>query len=107
MNPVVDYRPQKEDPYRIRIRAGGNLIYESNASVKMADLDTVKLHWNSVVSTPLARYICLNIKNFYLMAALEYYEYSQMPLTLFPAWIIEQYDMEKHALNRYIHLEMR
>jgi hypothetical protein len=26
MNPVVDYRPQKEDPYRIRITAGGNLI---------------------------------------------------------------------------------
>jgi hypothetical protein len=30
-----------------------------------------------------------------------------MPLTLFPAWIIEQYDMEKLALNRYMHLEMR
>jgi hypothetical protein len=23
MNPVVDYRPQKEDPYRIRITGGG------------------------------------------------------------------------------------
>ncbi len=41
------------------------------------------------------------------MAALEYFEYSRMPLTLFPAWIIEQYDMEKQALNGYIHLEMR
>jgi hypothetical protein len=108
MNPVLDYRPQKEDPYRIRITAGGNLInYESNASLRTADLDTAKLHWNSVVSTPLARYMCLNIKNFCLTAALEYFEYSRMPLTLFPAWIIEQYDMEKHALNRYIHLEMR
>jgi hypothetical protein len=29
-----------------------------------------------------------------------------MPLTLFPVWIIEQYDMEKHTLNGYIHLEM-
>ncbi len=25
-NPVVDHRPQKEDPNRIRITAGGNLI---------------------------------------------------------------------------------
>ncbi len=25
-NPVVDYRAQKEDPYCIRITAGGNLI---------------------------------------------------------------------------------
>jgi hypothetical protein len=40
MNPVVDYRVQKEDPYKIRIIAGGNLInYESNASMQTADLD--------------------------------------------------------------------
>ncbi len=108
MNPVINYRPQKEDPYQIRITAGGNSInYESNASVRTADLDTAKLHWNSVISTPLARYMCLDIKNFYLTAALEYFEYSRMPLTLFPAWIIEQYNIEKHALNGYIHLEMR
>ncbi len=77
MNPVVDYRAQKDDPYRIRITARGNLInYESNASVQTADLDTAKIHCNSVVSTPLARYMCLDIKNFYLTAALEYVEYS-------------------------------
>ncbi len=80
--------------------------YESNASVRMVNLDTAKLHWNSVVSTPLVRYMCLNIKNIYLIAALEYFEYSRMPLTLFHAWIIEQYNMEKHALNGYVHLEM-
>jgi hypothetical protein len=108
MNPVVNYRAQKEDPYRIWITAGGNLInYESNASVQTADLDMAKIHWNSVVSTPLARYMYLDIKNFYLTAALEYFEYSRMPLSLFPAWIIKQYDMEKHSLNGYIHLEMR
>jgi hypothetical protein len=100
MNPVVDYRAQKEDPYRIRITAGGNLInYESNASVQTADLDMAKIHWNSVLSTPLARYMCLDIKNLYLMAALEYFKYSQMPLSLFPAWMIKQYNMERHSLN--------
>jgi hypothetical protein len=100
MNPVADYRAQKEYPYRIRITAKGNLInYESNASMQTADLDTAKIHWNSVVSTPLARYMCLDIKNFYLTAALEYFEYSRMPLSLFPVWIIKQYDMEKHSLN--------
>ncbi len=97
MNPVVDYRAQKEDPYRIWITAGGNLInYESNASMQTANLDTAKIHLNSVVSTPLARYMWLDIKNFYLMAALEYFKYSRMPLSLFPAWIIKQYDMEKN-----------
>jgi hypothetical protein len=44
-NPVVDYRPQKDDPHHIRITAGGNLIdYDGNASICTADLDTAKLH---------------------------------------------------------------
>jgi hypothetical protein len=62
-NPVVDCQPQKDDPHRIRITAGGNLIdYDGNASVCMANLDTEKLHWNSVISTENARYMCLDIK---------------------------------------------
>ncbi len=62
-NPVVDYRPQKEDPHRIWFTAGGNLInYKGNASVHTADLYTAKLHWNSVVSTKDAKYMCLDIK---------------------------------------------
>jgi hypothetical protein len=84
-NPVVDYRPQKEFPHRIRIMAGGNLInYKASALVCTADLDTAKLHWNSFISTALAKYMCLYIKNFYLMATLEYYKYMKIPLTLFP-----------------------
>ncbi len=55
-NPVVDYRPQKDDPHHIRITAGGNLIdYDGNAVIPMADLDTAKLHWNSMISTENAR----------------------------------------------------
>jgi hypothetical protein len=107
-NPVVDFRPQKEDPHRIRITAGGNLInYEGDASVRTADLDTAKLHWNSVLSTTDARYMCLDIKNFYLTAALEYFEYMKIPLSLFPAWTIEQYNLNKFALNGWVYIEMR
>ena len=37
-NPVVDYRPQKDDQHRIRITSGGNLItYKSSPSVRTAD----------------------------------------------------------------------
>ncbi len=31
--------------------------------MQTADLDTAKLHWNSVVSTENAQYMCLDIKN--------------------------------------------
>ena len=73
---VVDFRPQKEDPYRIRITAGGNLLtYRGNVSTRTADLSTSKLLWNSVLSTESTKYMCLDIKNFYLTAALDYFKY--------------------------------
>ena len=105
---VVDFRTQKADPYRIRITAGGNLInYPGELSTRTADLTTSKLMWNSVLSTEGAKYMCLDIKNFYLSAPLDRYEYMKMPLTLFPEWIIEQYKLRLHALNGFVYLEMR
>jgi hypothetical protein len=105
-NSVIDYRAQKEDPNCNRITAGGNLIkYKEELSVRTADINTAKIHWNSVISTDA--YMCLDIGNFYLTAALEYYEYMRIPLALFSIWIIEQYDLKKHASNRFVHLEMR
>jgi hypothetical protein len=63
-NPVVDHRPHKEDANWIRITTGGNLInYDEELLVPTADLVKAKLHWNSVVSTALAKYICINITN--------------------------------------------
>jgi hypothetical protein len=97
-NPVVNHRPQKEDPNRIPITAGGNLIqYESELSVRTTDINSAKLHWNSVVSTDDARYMCLDIKNFYLTATLKYYKYMRIPLSYFPAWTIKQYKLLEHA----------
>ena len=50
---VVDYRPQKEDPNRVRITVGGNLIdYPGELTTRTADLTTAKLLWNSTLSTP-------------------------------------------------------
>ena len=66
----------------------------------------MKLHWNSVVSTALAKYMCIDIKNFYLMAKLEYYEYMAIPLTYFSTWIVKQYGLNLHALNGKVHLEL-
>ena len=73
----------------------------------MADINTAKLHWNSVVSMPNAKYMCLDIKIFYLIAALEYFKYMKMPLSLFSVWIIKQYDLKKHAKEGWVHLKMQ
>ncbi len=63
-NPVLDYQLQKEDPHRIQITAGGNLItYASSPFLRTADLDTAKLHWNSVISTKGVKYMCLDVNS--------------------------------------------
>ncbi len=81
--------------------------YDGNASVCTANLDTAKLHLNSVISTENAKYMCLDIKKIYLTAALEYFEYMKIPLALFPVWTIEQYNLHTLALDRWVHIEMR
>ncbi len=73
--------------------------YNEELLVPTANLATAKLHWNSVVSTALAKYMCIDIINFYLTAKLEYFKYMIIPLALFADWIIE--------LNGKVHLELR
>jgi hypothetical protein len=63
--------------------------------------------WNSVLSTEGAKYMCLDIKNFYLSAPLDRFEYMKILLALFLQWSIQQYDLNMHALNGYVYLEMR
>jgi hypothetical protein len=104
---VVNFCPQKLDPHQIRITAGGNLInYPGELTTKTADLTTSKLMWNSVLSTKSAKFMCLDIKNFYLTAPLHCFEYMKMPLSLFPSWTKEQYNLNKLAKNGFVYLEM-
>jgi hypothetical protein len=51
----------------------------------------------------------LDLKKFhlYLMAALDYYEYTTMLLALFPEWIKKQNNLETHARDGFVFLEMR
>ena len=59
---AVNHHPQKEDPNRIRITAGGNLInYPGEITTRTANITTAKLLCNSVISTPGAQYTCLDI----------------------------------------------
>ncbi len=105
---VVDFCPQKDNPYHIRITAGGNLTtYPEELSTRTTDLTTSKLMWKSILSTEGAKYMCSDIKNFYLTAALNRYKYMKMPLTLFTEWIVKQYNLKAHALNGFVYQEMR
>jgi hypothetical protein len=105
---VVDYRPQKANPNWICIAVGGNLItFRCDTYTRTADLTMSKLLWNSIFSTNRARYMCIDVKNFYLMAALDYYNYMKIPVALFPEWIELQYNIDTHARDGFVFLEIQ
>ena len=82
----ANYRPQKEDPYRIRFTIGGNLIhYPGETYTPNADITTAKLLFNSTISTPGAKFMCLDISNFYLHTKFKPHEYEYMWI---PLWVI-------------------
>ncbi len=104
---VVDNCPQKADLNRIWITAGGNLInYLGKLTTCTADVTTAKLLWNSMLSMPEVKYMCLDIKKIYQSAPLDCFEYMHIPYALFPPWIVEQYALQDKVLNGHIYMEM-
>jgi len=102
---VVDYCEQKDDPNRVRITVGGNLIdYPGELTTRTADLTTTKLMWNSVISTEGARYMCADIKSFYLETPLDRTEYMRMPLDLIPPEFQEAYGLQEKAKNGFVYM---
>ena len=105
-------RPEKvNEPNRCRITVGGDRInYPYEVATPTADLLTVKLLLNSVISTEGARFCSVDIKNFYLSCTpLKRFEYVRMQLTDFPEDVIEeQYGLKAKAnKNGMVFVEIR
>ena len=104
---VVDYRPQKEDPDRVRITAGGNLIqYPGELTTRTADLRTTKIMLNSVISTRGARYMTADAGNFYLATPMERKEYLRIAVNLIPQEFMDLYGLHDKVKNGYVYCEM-
>ena len=87
---MCNIRPEKKDPTRVRITIGGNLInYPGDCDTPTANILTVKLLLNSVVSTPGAKFFTMDISNFYLNTPLERKEYVRMKLTDFHQTVVD------------------
>ena len=78
-------RPEKAEPNRTRFVVGGDRInYPGEVATPTADMLVAKLLFNSVISTPGARFMTMDISNFYLMTPLKRPEYIQMKLSDIP-----------------------
>ena len=88
--------------------AGANLIqYPGELTTRTTDLTTLKILWNSVISTEGARFMVLHVGNFYLETPMDRYEYMKIPLSLFPQHTIDQYDLTTKAKGGFVYLEIR
>ena len=62
---VVSYRPEKADPNFSRLTLVGNRVnYPGDCGTPTTYLLTVKLLLNCTISTPGARFMTINIKDF-------------------------------------------
>eukprot|EP00957_Ditylum_brightwellii_P185384 14116410-Ditylum_brightwellii.AAC.1 len=103
---VCDICPKKEEVCQTRIACGGDRKkYTRDVSTPTADITTAKMLLNSVVSTPGAKYLGLNIKDFYLNTELDTSEYMHLPIALIPQEIINQYNLVPLVYNGNIYLE--
>jgi hypothetical protein len=105
---VIDHQPQKEDPNRVRITNGGNLInYPFELTTRTTNMVSSKLFWNSTISTPGARFARADIKNMYLKTPLDQFEYMRTPISLSPPDIINHYQLHNKVLRGYVYMEIR
>ena len=57
-NPVCDYRPTKDDPYRVRLTLGGDRFSCSHdVGAPAANILDAKILFNSLIFTPNARFM--------------------------------------------------
>ena len=107
---VVDaFRPEKFDPCQTRLTVVGNFIaYPSDCGTLTVDLLTVKLLLNSVVSTPGAKFMTFDIKDFYLNTSMARYEYRRLKICNIPEDVSWQYKLEMKVKSyRYVFNEIR
>jgi hypothetical protein len=80
--------------------------YPDKVSTPTADLSTVKMILNSVISTPGARFATFDLKDFYLRTPMMRKEYMQIPLTYIPQSIIEKYALHDKAHKGLVLVEI-
>ncbi len=92
---VCTYHIEKKNLYCTRITMGGNLVnYPDDCGTPTADLMMVKLMLNSIISTPNAKFMTIDLKDFYLLTPMSRYEYFKMKLELFPQDVINEYSLQ-------------
>jgi hypothetical protein len=101
---ICDIRPQKEETHRVRLTTGGNL--KKNVSTPTADITTIKTHLNSVTSDEGSKYMCVDLKDFYLNNDMKIYKYIRIPVEMIPEEFNITYNLTPLICNGFLYAEV-
>jgi hypothetical protein len=105
---VVDIKDHKEEKERTRLTVGGDqLEYPGDKSTRTAGLTTANILINSVISTLGAKFLVIDINNFYLNTPLERFEYMVINLSSLPQETIEKYDLIELSQDGKVYIKIQ
>ena len=91
---IFDIHPNKSETHWTRLTVGGNLLdYYGTLNTPTATVSTAKCLFNSVVSTPNAKCMMVDIKNFYLKNLSPDPEYMKIHISVILQEIIDDYSL--------------
>jgi hypothetical protein len=92
---VCTVQPEKAEPNRTRFMVGGDRInYPGEVATPTAEMLVAKMLFNSVISTKGARFMTMDIPNFYLLTPLHQPEFICMKLSNNLDKIIDEYKLQ-------------
>ena len=95
---VCSVRPKKEEKNRTRFVVGGDRInYPGEVATPTAEMLVAKMLFNSVVSTPGAKFMTMDISNFYLQTPLKRKEHIRIKLADVPEEVVREYKLHSKA----------
>jgi hypothetical protein len=105
---VVDIKDHKEEKECTRLTVGGDQIeYPGDKSTRTAGSTIAKILINSVISTLGAKFLVIDIKEFYLNTPLGLFEYMVINLSSLPQETIDNYDMIELAQDGKLYIEIQ
>jgi hypothetical protein len=91
---------------RVRATCGNGIDYPGPKSARTAALTTVKILCNSVVSTPGAKFMTIDLKDFYLHSTLTRAEYAWVSFAQLPEETRKEYTLDSLAVNGKVLVEI-
>ena len=100
---ICEICSQKKEAHIVWLTLGGDkFTFDRSVFTPKSKLTTSKLHWNSVISTPGAKYLMLDVNNFYPDNPMYTHEYYKIVFSLISQEIIYKENLVYKQFNGFL-----